>query len=81
MLKFPWILFSDEIVVNFTIQIDPKNIRGYGRPEDSLITPYRVLCEHFRTDSNSKSPCSQLKHLHFLTKSSGFLPISDFKMQ
>ena len=70
-LQFPWILFADEIVVNFTIQIDPNDIRGYGREQDTMITPYRVLCEHFRSESGVKSPCSALKHLQLLTKSSG----------
>ena len=58
-------------MINFTIQIDPNNIRGYGREETLMVTPYRVLCEHFRTDSSFKAPCSQLKHLNFITKSSG----------
>lgn len=58
-------------MVNFTVVIDPKNLRGYGRPEAALITPYRVLCEHVRTENGGfKTPCSALKHLHFSTKSS-----------
>lgn len=68
--KFPWILFSDDISVNFTIQMDPENRRGFGHPETVLITAYRVLCEHARfSDNIAPQPCSPLKHIRFIGKS------------
>lgn len=68
--QFPWILFSDEILVNFTIQMDPENRRGFGHPETTLITAYRALCEHARlTDNAAAQPCSPLKHIRYNGKS------------
>lgn len=51
--------------------MDPKNLRGFGKEEVTVVTAYRVMCEHFRINVNTKSPCSQLKHFRVISKSSG----------
>ncbi|KPM09186.1 hypothetical protein QR98_0077190 [Sarcoptes scabiei] len=72
-IMFPLILFNQELLVNFTIQIDPDNLRGYGRDEMMITIPFRIICEHNRLKSSSRIFCSEMNHFNLRTKSSGIV--------
>ncbi|XP_022252254.1 uncharacterized protein LOC106468206 isoform X3 [Limulus polyphemus] len=42
---FPFLVFSDEVMLNFTLIADPENKRGFGKGEINATTPYRLLCK------------------------------------
>ncbi|XP_076335165.1 uncharacterized protein LOC143238644 [Tachypleus tridentatus] len=42
---FPFLVFSDEVILKFTLIADPENKRGFGKGEINATTPYRLLCK------------------------------------